>query len=90
MQVNKGNSFGPSFNANGGGWYAMERTSSFINIFFWERNDGSVPSDVKNGASSVNTGNWVRVLLFIDTDRQGVGIPLVLTSERSLAGHSGC
>lgn len=58
VQVNKGNSFGPSFNSNGGGWYAMERTNSFINIFFWERNDGSVPSDVKSGASSVNTGNW--------------------------------
>jgi hypothetical protein len=26
------NSFGPSFNANGGGIYAMERTSSFVKV----------------------------------------------------------
>ncbi|KAL0958590.1 hypothetical protein HGRIS_013931 [Hohenbuehelia grisea] len=52
------NSYGPSFNSNGGGWYAVERTTSFIKIWFWPRNSGSVPSDVRNGGSSVNTGNW--------------------------------
>lgn len=37
----------------------MERTASFINIWFWSRGDSSVPSDVKNGATSVDTSNWV-------------------------------
>ncbi|KAL5510983.1 hypothetical protein ACEPAG_3702 [Sanghuangporus baumii] len=58
VKVNKANSYGPPFDSNGGGWYAMERTSSHINVYFWPRNDGSVPSDVRNGASTVNTGNW--------------------------------
>lgn len=59
QQVNKANSYGPAFNSAGGGWYAMERTNQHINVYFWSRNDGSVPSDVKNGASSINTSNWV-------------------------------
>ena len=53
-----GNSFGPAFNANGGGWYAIERTSSFVRVFFWPRYSG-VPSDVASGSSSVNTDAWV-------------------------------
>lgn len=52
------NSYGPSFNSNGGGWYAMERNNNAINVWFWPRNAANVPSDVRNGASSVNTGNW--------------------------------
>lgn len=38
---------------------AMERTSSFIKIWFWSRSATNVPSDVLNGSGSVNTGNWV-------------------------------
>lgn len=60
VQVNKANSYGPPFNSAGGGWYAMERTNQHINVYFWSRNDGSVPSDIKNGASTINTSNWVR------------------------------
>ncbi|KAI0314134.1 hypothetical protein OF83DRAFT_1138228 [Amylostereum chailletii] len=52
------NSYGPAFNSNGGGWYAMERTNTFIKVWFWPRNSGSVPSDVSGGASSINTDNW--------------------------------
>ncbi|RPD81602.1 2 beta-glucanase [Lentinus tigrinus ALCF2SS1-7] len=52
------NSYGKSFNAAGGGYYAMERTTSFIKIWFWSRNDGSVPADVKTAGSSVNTDDW--------------------------------
>ncbi|KAG6908252.1 hypothetical protein DXG01_005586 [Tephrocybe rancida] len=51
-------SYGPSLNSNGGGWFAMERTSSFIKVWFWSRSATNVPSDVKNGATSVNTDNW--------------------------------
>ncbi|KAH9836567.1 endo-1,3(4)-beta-glucanase-like protein [Rhodofomes roseus] len=52
------NSFGPDFNSAGGGWYTMERTSSEVKVWFWSRTDGSVPSDVSSGASTVNTDNW--------------------------------
>ncbi|KAK1221539.1 hypothetical protein PQX77_015658 [Marasmius sp. AFHP31] len=51
-------SYGPSFNAAGGGWYAMERTNSAIKIWFWSRNDGNVPAEVRNGAGSINTDSW--------------------------------
>ncbi|KAJ8489562.1 hypothetical protein ONZ51_g2842 [Trametes cubensis] len=58
VQAPTANSYGPAFNSAGGGWYAMERTSSFIKVWFWSRTDGSVPADVKNGATSINTDNW--------------------------------
>jgi hypothetical protein len=38
----------------------MERTIDFIRVWFWDRTDTSVPNDVKNGTSSVNTDDWVR------------------------------
>jgi hypothetical protein len=37
----------------------MERTSTYIKVWFWSRTDGSVPAEVKNGATSINTSNWV-------------------------------
>ncbi|KAF7366964.1 putative glycosidase C21B10.07 [Mycena sanguinolenta] len=51
-------SYGPTFNANGGGWYAMERTNGFISVWFWSRNDPTVPADVRAGGSTVDTDNW--------------------------------
>lgn len=53
------NSYGPAFNSNGGGWYVVERTNSYIKVWFWPRNDARVPADVRNGASSVNTDSYV-------------------------------
>ncbi|KAF8213603.1 concanavalin A-like lectin/glucanase domain-containing protein [Mycena galopus ATCC 62051] len=41
-------SFGPGFNSNGGGVYAMKWGSSGISVFFFER--ASVPSDITAGA----------------------------------------
>ena len=38
--------------------YAIERTTTFIKIWFWPRGASNIPSDVLNGASSVNTDNW--------------------------------
>jgi hypothetical protein len=52
------NSYGPPFNANGGGWYAIERTNTYIKVWFWGRNDMSVPSDVSKPGSTVNTRYW--------------------------------
>lgn len=40
-------SYGDPFNANGGGVYAMQWTSSFIKIFFFPRN--KIPADIKSG-----------------------------------------
>ncbi|KIJ27421.1 glycoside hydrolase family 16 protein [Sphaerobolus stellatus SS14] len=36
----------------------MERTTTHISVWFWPRNDGSVPSQVKNAASSIDTSTW--------------------------------
>ncbi|KAG5643758.1 hypothetical protein DXG03_009693 [Asterophora parasitica] len=47
------------------GAYVVERNNDFIKMRFWARNDESVPADVKNGASSVNTDNWVRAHHFL-------------------------
>ncbi|KAF8830521.1 hypothetical protein HHX47_DHR2000957 [Lentinula edodes] len=49
--------FGPTFNSNGGGWYAMELTDDFVKIWFWARGT-SVPSDVSGGSSTIDTDNW--------------------------------
>lgn len=58
VNINDNKSYGPQFNSNGGGWYAIERSSSYIKIFFWERTSGSVPSDVSSPGSSINTSKW--------------------------------
>jgi hypothetical protein len=50
-------SYGPPFNRNGGGWYAMERSSTHIKVWFWPRN-GGIPFDVQSGADSVNPDDW--------------------------------
>jgi len=63
------NSYGPDFNAVGGGWYVMERTGTYINIWFWARNDGSVPPAISSTASSVDTSTFgTPVANFPNTD----------------------
>lgn len=49
--------YGHQFNANGGGWYAIERSTNGIKVWFWSRVD-SAPQDVQHGTSTVNTDNW--------------------------------
>ncbi|KAF7320866.1 Glycoside hydrolase family 16 protein [Mycena chlorophos] len=51
-------SFGPTFNSKGGGWYAIERTESFIKVWFWGRQASDVPEGVRTGGTTVDTGNW--------------------------------
>jgi hypothetical protein len=36
----------------------MERTSTFIKIWFWPRYANNVPLDVLTGSGSINTGAW--------------------------------
>jgi len=57
-------SFGPSFNANGGGWYVVERTPLAISVWFWARNDRSVPAAVSGGASIISTTGWTTPLAY--------------------------
>ena len=52
-------SFGPAFNAVGGGWYAMERSDTYIKIWHWQRNDTDIPLDVLFGSALIDTSNWV-------------------------------
>ena len=40
--------------------YALERTDSFIKVWFWSRGSASAPAEVVSGAGSINTDNWVR------------------------------
>ena len=36
----------------------MERTTTFIKIWFWPRHASNVPADVLNGSGSINTDAW--------------------------------
>ncbi|KAG8814593.1 hypothetical protein FRC17_001062 [Serendipita sp. 399] len=55
----KDSSYGPPLNSVGGGWYAMERTPTFIKAWFWARDDCSVPEDVRAPTqAAVNTDLW--------------------------------
>ncbi|KAI1785722.1 endo-beta-glucanase [Ganoderma leucocontextum] len=52
------NSFGINFNNNGGGFFAMERSSAGVKVWFWPRHASGIPSGVLNGSSTVDTDNW--------------------------------
>jgi hypothetical protein len=45
-----GGSYGASFNLNGGGYYAISRSrDNGIQIWFWQRNNPSVPPEIAHG-----------------------------------------
>ncbi|WWC66727.1 uncharacterized protein I206_100632 [Kwoniella pini CBS 10737] len=50
-------SFGPAFNKDNGGWYAMQRSNSGIKMWFWPR-DGHPPADVKTGPANIDPSKW--------------------------------
>ena len=54
---NVANSFGPSFNGNGGGWYAMERAGDFISVWFWPRGS-AVPGSVSGSPTSISSADF--------------------------------
>jgi len=52
-------SYGPAFNAAGGGWYAMERAPKYIKVWHWARDDPTVPRDVVDAdVEAVDTSAW--------------------------------
>jgi len=51
-------SYGPALNNAGGGWFAVERNDSDINIWFWSRSSLFVPHEVKAGSNTVNPLTW--------------------------------
>lgn len=54
VRMSNPNSYGPGFNANGGGVYALERTNREMKVWFFPR--GTAPTDI--GTDSVNTDAW--------------------------------
>ncbi|KAF6752451.1 concanavalin A-like lectin/glucanase domain-containing protein [Ephemerocybe angulata] len=58
VKMSDSKSYGPEFNAAGGGWYAVERSDIAINVWFWSRGSAKVPSAVKNGAKNVDPSTW--------------------------------
>ncbi|CAE6439175.1 unnamed protein product [Rhizoctonia solani] len=51
-------SYGQGFNTKNGGWYAMRRTQDGISVWFWARDDATVPDDVRKGAAGVQPELW--------------------------------
>jgi hypothetical protein len=56
MQGINSNSFGTNFNAIGGGVWAVEWTSSWISIWFFQR--GNVPANLKSASPDPST--WTK------------------------------
>ena len=54
------NSYGPAFNAAGGGYYVMERTTSFIKVWFFSR-QSAVPATVSSGGNTIDTSTLVSI-----------------------------
>ncbi|THU95364.1 glycoside hydrolase family 16 protein [Dendrothele bispora CBS 962.96] len=50
-------SYGPGFNACGGGWYVMERNNVGIKIWFFSR-CSPPPPEFQSTSLPINTGNW--------------------------------
>ncbi|TEB24541.1 endo-1,3(4)-beta-glucanase [Coprinellus micaceus] len=51
-------SYGPKFNNNGGGWYAIERSPAGIKVWFWSRNDPNTPHEICGGLQNVRPDTW--------------------------------
>ena len=67
-------SFGPNFNQNGGGWFALERRTNFIKMWFWHRKAGNVPAFISNPTEKLNTDGWVSISLRLPSSPSGVAV----------------
>lgn len=54
-QVTSKYAYGNGFNNMGGGWYVMKRTQSDgVYVWFWSRNDPSVPESIRVQSNNIN------------------------------------
>ncbi|VDC05540.1 unnamed protein product [Peniophora sp. CBMAI 1063] len=58
VELTPADNYGPTFNSNGGGFYAMERTDTMISVWFWSRDSDEIPNDVFNGLDTVDPTTW--------------------------------
>lgn len=56
VAMNTPQSYGPALNNIGGGWFAMQRTETYIKIWFFPRN--SAPTEIREGHTTVNADSW--------------------------------
>lgn len=40
--------------------YALERTTTYLKVWFWARDDATVPADVQTLGATANPDDWVR------------------------------
>ena len=66
----KPNSYGSALNDVGGGWFVLRRTNKDgAAVYFWPRNDPTVPDEIKSGAKTVNPGDsWGEPEALFPTD----------------------
>jgi hypothetical protein len=51
--------YGADFNNNGGGWYVMRKERELgVSVWFWGRNDPTVPSEIENSSQSLAPTQW--------------------------------
>jgi hypothetical protein len=79
-------SYGSSLNAQGGGVYAMDWTSSYINIYFFLRN--AIPADITAGTP--DPSSWGLPAAAFDTQYGNCDIdanfpPQTIVSRKSLS-----
>jgi hypothetical protein len=53
-------SYGATFNRNGGGWYVMERSIHGVFIWFYSRCDPDIPWTVRNESAALDTNQFVK------------------------------
>ncbi|TEB24537.1 hypothetical protein FA13DRAFT_1739094 [Coprinellus micaceus] len=58
VRMRDARSYGTPFNKAGGGYYAVERASNHIKVWFWTRSAANVPASVKSGAKTVDPDTW--------------------------------
>ncbi|VDB91563.1 unnamed protein product [Peniophora sp. CBMAI 1063] len=73
IKFSAANSYGHSFNLNQGGFFASERSSTEVKIWFWARNANNIPSDVLHGSNTINTNNWGKPQAFFSNAQCNIG-----------------
>ncbi|TEB34189.1 endo-beta-glucanase [Coprinellus micaceus] len=69
VRIHDRRSYGPEFNREGGGWYAMERTEGFIKVWFWSRKAHDLPSDVRDSEYRIDTSHWGTPVAYFPANR---------------------